>query len=608
MSWITVIWSMSTAACLTLAAFYGVVWCKQRDNWVHLLFSCSAVAAAAISAFELWMTNARTMEQYELLVRWIHVPTWILIVSFVAFVRLYLHAGRAWMAWGIYGLRTLVLILNFIFPVSINFKAITDIRHFSWASEIVSVPVGIPNPWGLLSHVSLLLLLAFCVDAAITVWRRGDRRRAVLVGGSMIFGAILAWHVPFVIWGIIDVPFFLGFTYTGIVAAMGYELSSDMARAAGLTRELEISEKRFNLAADSANLGMWEWDLEKDEVWVTPTRRAQLGFPSSGRITFEELVSRWHADYRDKVRQAVNEAIEHGKDYEAEFRIVRADGSVTWVCARGRVHLDEQRKPKRLTGISLDITARKEAEALARQQRAELEQLRQQRTAFLEREVAERARLEREVIESCAREQRRIAYELHDGVGQQLVSIALSAKLLEEQLRPDRPIEAEKTSAIVRLANEAARQTRLTAQTLEGADGVGDLKTALESLAMNISQNCRVKSVVKANGTSSPISAAVSAQLYRIAQEAMHNALEHGAAREVLIQLTFGAEDMVLTVQDNGKGFDGKANGHGMGLRIMRYRAQCIGGSCEVHAGPAQGTIVHCRVPLPAQPSVSSIS
>ena len=599
---------MNAAACLTLAAFYGVVWCKQRDNWVHLLFSCSAVAAAAISAFELWMTNARTVEQYELLVRWIHVPTWILIVSFVAFVRLYLHAGRAWMAWSIYGLRTLVLILNFIFPVSINFKAITDIRHFSWAGEIVSVPVGIPNPWGLLSHVSLLLLLAFCVDAAITVWRRGDRRRALLVGGSMIFGAILAWHVPLVIWGIIDVPFFLGFTYTGIVAAMGYELSSDMARAACLTRELEISEKRFNLAADSANLGMWEWDLEKDEIWVTPTRRAQLGFSASGKITFEELISRWHADDREKVRQAVNEAIQTGKDYQAEFRLVRADGSVSWVCARGRVHLDEQRKPKRLTGISLDITARKEAEALARQQRAELEQLRQQRTAFLEREVAERARLEREVIESCAREQRRIAYELHDGVGQQLVSIALSAKLLEEQLRPDRPIEAEKTSAIVRLANEAARQTRLTARTLEGADGVGDLKTALESLAMNISQNCRVKSVVKANGTSSPISAPVSAQLYRIAQEAMRNALEHGAAREVLIQLTFGAEDMVLTVQDNGKGFDGKANGHGMGLRIMRYRAQCIGGSCEVHAGPSQGTIVHCRVPLPPQPSVSSIS
>jgi PAS domain S-box-containing protein len=470
------------------------------------------------------------------------------------------------------------------------------------------VPVGIPNPWGLLSHISLLLLLVFCVDAAITVWRRGDRRRALLVGGSMIFGAILAWHVPLVIWGIIDVPFFLGFTYTGIVAVMGYELSSDMARAARLTHELEVSEKRFNLAADSANLGMWEWDLEKDEIWVTPTRRAQLGFSVSGRITFQELISRWHEDDREKVQQAVNEAIQHGKDYQAEFRSVRADGSVQWVCARGRVHMDEQRKPKRLTGISLDITARKEAEALARQQRHELEQLRQQKTAFLEREVAERARLEREVIESCAREQRRIAYELHDGVGQQLVSIALSAKLLEEQLRSEGPAEAEKASAIVRLANEAARQVRLTARSLEGADGVGDLKTALESLAMNISQNCRVRSTVKANGASLPVSAPVSAQLYRIAQEAVRNAIEHGAAREVLIQLTFGNRDMVLTVQDDGEGFNTKTKGPGMGLRIMRYRAQCIGGSCEVHAGPTQGTLVHCRVPLEAQPSLSTIS
>src|SRR5438067_10286987 len=379
MSWSTIVWSMHAAASLTLAAFYGVVWCKQRDNWVHLLFSCSAVAAAAISAFELWMTNATTVEQYQSLARWVHGHTWLLTVSFVSFVRLYLRAGRAWLAWSIYGLRTLVLILNFIFPVSINFKAITDIRHFSWAGEIVSVPVGIPNPWGLLSHVSLLLLLVFCVDAAITVWRRGDRGRALLVGGSMIFGAILAWHVPLVIWGIIDVPFFLGFTYTAIIAAMAYELSSDMARAARLTRELELSEKRFNLVADSASLGMWEWDLEKDEIWVTPTRRAQLGLSASGKITFEDLISRWHADDRDKVRQAVDEAIRNGKDYQAEFRLVRADGSVGWVCARGAVQVDDHGKPKRLTGISLDITARKDAEILARQQRDELEELRQQK-------------------------------------------------------------------------------------------------------------------------------------------------------------------------------------------------------------------------------------
>ena len=375
MSWIPVFWSINLGACLTLAALYCAVWCKQRQIWAHLLFSCSAVAAAAICAFEMGMMTAQTVEQYQTLVRWVHVPTWVLTVSFVAFVRLYLRAGRAWLAWSIYGLRTLVLILNFIFPVSINFRAITDIRHFSWASEIVSVPVGIPNPWGLLSQVSLLLLLIFSVDVTITVWRRGDRRTALLVGGSMIFGAILAWHVPLVIWGVIEVPFFLGFTYTAIVAAMGYELSSDMARGARLARELELSDKRLNLAADSADLGLWEWDLSKDEIWVTPKRRAQLGFPVSGKITFEDLISRWHADDRDKVRQALRNAVESGKDYNEEFRRVLGDGSVRWVASRGRVQVNKQGEPIRLLGISMDITARKQADLEAARQSHDLAHL-----------------------------------------------------------------------------------------------------------------------------------------------------------------------------------------------------------------------------------------
>ena len=600
MSWITILWSMIAAACLTLAAFYCVVWLKQRENWVHLLFSSSAVAAAAIAGFELAMMHAQTVRQYEVLVRWIHVPTWVLIVSLVGFVRLYLRAGRRWLAWTICALRTLVLILNFIFTPNLNYRQITGLRQFPFGGDIISVPVGVANPWGVLSQVSLVLLLIFFVDATITVGRRGDRERALVVGGSMIFGAILAWHIPLVIWGVIEVPFFLCFAYSGIVAAMAYELSNDMARAAQLARELEASEKRLNLAADSAGLGLWEWDLNKDEIWVSPTRRAQLGFPLSGKITFEDLSSRWHVDDRDQVREALKDAIENGKDYEAEFRIVLADGSVRWIAARGRVQVNGRRKPIRLLGVSVDITARKQAETIAQQQRDELEQLRQQRTALLEKEVADRARFEREVIDICAREQRRIAYDLHDGVGQQLVGIALCAKLLEEQLRGERPSEANKAGMIVKLVNDAARQARLTARNLEGADGVGDLKTALQSLAISISRNCSVKATITADGSSLPISPPVAAQLYRIAQEAVHNAVEHGAAREVQINLAFNHETMVLTIRDNGKGFPSNANGKGMGLRIMRYRAQCIGGSCDVQSS-SEGTVVRCRVRLEPQ-------
>jgi signal transduction histidine kinase len=608
MSWITIVWSMNAAACLTLAAFYCVVWCRQRENWVYLLFSSSAVAAAAVAAFELAMMHAETVGRYEALVRWIHVPVWVLIVSFVVFVRLYLHAGRPWLAWSICALRTVVLILNFVLTPSINYRQITSLRQFSWGGEIVSVPIGVANPWGLLSSVSLLLLLIFFIDATITVWRRGDRRRALVVGGSMILGAILAWHVPLVIWGIVDIPFFLCFAYSGIVVAMGYELSNDIALAAQLACELELSDKRLNLAADSADLGLWDWDLSKDEIWVTPTRRSQLGLPVSGKITFEDIISRWHADDRDKVRQALRDAIENGKDYDAEFRQVLADGSMRWVATRGRVQVNKQGNPIRLLGVSMDITARKEAELQAQKHRDELEQLRQEKTALLEKEVTERARLEREVIEICAREQRRIAYDLHDGVGQHLVGIALNAKLLEEELRAAYSAEAEKASAIVRLANEAARQARLTARSLEGSDGVGDLKTALQALIASLRRDCRVEGRVKADASNLPVSGPVAAQLYRIAQEALHNAVEHGGAREVEIDLAFNHETLVLTVRDDGKGFDTSAglNG-GMGLRIMRYRAQCVGGSCEVQSNGAKGTIVTCRVPLHTEVGVGPI-
>jgi two-component system, LuxR family, sensor kinase FixL len=375
MSWITAVWSMNAAACLTFAGFYFVVWCKQRQNLVYLFFSCSATAAAAISAFELWMLNSKTVEQYELLVRWIHVPTFVLTLSFVAFVRLYLHAGRAWLAWSVYGLRTLVLILNFIFAVSINFTAITNIRQFSWGGQLVSVPVGTRNPWGLLSSVSLLLLLIFSVDATITVWRRGDRRRALLIGGSMIFGAILAWHVPLVIWGILEVPFFLGFTYTAIVAVMGYELSNDVARAAGLARELEISQKRLNLAADSADLGMWMWDIPRDEIWITDKGRALFGFGAAEKLDLDRFKNVLHPEDRQRVLDAVENTLRTGADYEAEYRIMLPQGQLRWIAGRGQVEFDRDGQPVRLRGAAFDITNRKQAEFEAARHRNEMAHL-----------------------------------------------------------------------------------------------------------------------------------------------------------------------------------------------------------------------------------------
>lgn len=124
------------------------------------------------------------------------------------------------------------------------------------------------------------------------------------------------------------------------------------------------------------------------------------------------------------------------------------------------------------------------------------------------------------------------------------------------------------------------------AMTRQALTESGDLKTALQKPVARVRRDCRVEGIVKADGDASffPVGAVVAAQLYRIAQGAVHNAVEHGGTRKVEIDVAFDQGNLVLTVRDNGKGFDTSAISKGMGLRIMRYRAQSVGGSCEVQS------------------------
>jgi two-component system sensor kinase FixL len=376
MSWITILWSIDAAVCLTLAGMYLLVWCKQRDGWVYFIFSCSAMAAAVIAGFELASMRAETTEQYGAILRWAHVPVWVLIVSLVWFVRLYLHAGRLWLAWSVCGLRTLALILNFIFTPNLNYREITSLRHLSWwAGEIVSVPIGVTNPWTLVGQLSVLLLLIFFVNATITVWRRGERRRALIIGGSTIFFVSAALgQSALVIWGVIDSPFFVSFPYLGIIAAMGYELSSDVLRAAHMARQLQVSEtelreteQRAELAANAAGLVVWTWDIPHDQVWLSDKDRALFGFSQWEKLNAERIRSVVHPEDRQLVRRLVEDSLTTGEEIEAEYRVVLPDGKVRWVARRARVELDADGKPVWERGVLWDITNRKLGEEALRE-------------------------------------------------------------------------------------------------------------------------------------------------------------------------------------------------------------------------------------------------
>jgi PAS domain S-box-containing protein len=138
---------------------------------------------------------------------------------------------------------------------------------------------------------------------------------------------------------------------------------------------LRQSEERMRLAAAAVNLGIWEWDLATNEIWATNARRAVLGWPSTGKVTFEDFMFRVHPEDSGRVRQTINEAIRDAKEYESEYRLVLPDGIVRWISTRGSVHFDDAGKPARLLGINIDITARKQAELDAQRDRAELSHL-----------------------------------------------------------------------------------------------------------------------------------------------------------------------------------------------------------------------------------------
>ena len=301
MSWVTVIWSMSAGACLTLAFLQFIVWCKNRAARANLVFVLGAVAVAVFAGLELALMRAETPAQFGTVARWIHVPAWVLIVSIVAFVRLYLNAGRRWLAWTVVAVRTLALILNFVLSPNINYRKLTALRHMPFLGESVSVPVGVPNPWMLVAQFSLLLLVIFVVDASITVWRRGNRRQALVVGGSIVLLVVLASaQAVAMTWGIMATPLTVSLFYLILVAAMAYELSYDLIRTAQVTRKLQASEatlreseQRFRTVADAAPVLIWMSGVDKLCTFFN-----KRWFEFTGRSPEQEMGNGW-AGWRD---------------------------------------------------------------------------------------------------------------------------------------------------------------------------------------------------------------------------------------------------------------------------------------------------------------------
>jgi two-component system sensor kinase FixL len=219
-------------------------------------------------------------------------------------------------------------------------------------------------------------------------------------------------------------------------------------------------------------------------------------------------------------------------------------------------------------------------------------------TGFV-RDITERKQLEKEILETSDREQRRIGQDLHDGLCQQLAGIELMSQVLEQNLAGKSKEHSVRVGEIAAHVRDAISHTRLLARGLSPVTLESEgLMAALHELAANTKKMFDVDCLFRCDPPVPLNDQAVASQLFRIAQEAVSNAIRHGKATRIVIQLTDQREKIVVAVSDNGTGFPPiipKQNG--MGLRIMQSRAAMIGAELLWENNLSSGAKVVCSVP-----------
>lgn len=219
-------------------------------------------------------------------------------------------------------------------------------------------------------------------------------------------------------------------------------------------------------------------------------------------------------------------------------------------------------------------------------------------TIILSSDIAHRERLEKEVMEISEREQRRIGQDLHDGLCQRLTGIALLNRSLERKLAAKSMAEADESARVTELINTGIEEARRVTRGLHPVpDEPVGLMIALRELVDGVQGQGKLACRLDCPATVVIPDRTAATHLYRIAQEALQNAIRHAKASTITIALRADENSITLTVSDDGCGLPDQRSGRGLGLEIMDYRARAIGAMVSVRRGEERGTIMTCTLP-----------
>jgi PAS domain S-box-containing protein len=351
-------------------------------------------------------------------------------------------------------------------------------------------------------------------------------------------------------------------------------LRQEIAERSRISQALEQSEQRLRLAMEGAGMGTFDVNLQTGKVLWSATHLRMLGYEATGGC--ETAIDLWrtciHPDDLPRVLEARDQALQQRSTYSIEYQIKRADnGETRWLAVFGRYYYNETGEGVRFLGVAFDITRRKE----------------------LEREA-----IQRDILAITAREQRQIGQELHDGVGQELTGLGLMAQSLAQRLpdaAPEKRIAVRLTAGLDNVHQQIRELSRGLIPVHVESRG---LSAALDDLAARTTEVSGIAVSAECPEWVELPDHAIATQLFRIAQEAVNNAVRHGRPRQIRLTLLTEPNGLRLRIRDDGIGMQVRPDQHdGLGLRIMQYRAGQIGGVLQIGPSHGGGTVVTCTLP-----------